>query len=172
MIQAVVYTSNTGTTQEYAQMLGKRISMPVMELGQAVKELDEHAQIIYLGWIMAGAIQGYDRAVKQFAIPYVCAVGMSGEADIEKMRSDNHLSEGTDLLVLQGGYRKDRLKGFMKLMMSVIVKGLAKQLRKKETLTASETDLLNMLEQGGDRVREEALEPVIQWYKTNQKTSL
>lgn len=168
MIQAIVYTSQTGTTKEYAQLLAERISVPVMEVYEAMHALQKHAKVIYLGWIMAGVIQGYAKAKEYFEISYVCAVGMSPQADIEQLRTDNHFDDGCELLLLQGGCRKERLKGMQKMMMRVITGNMMKKLKKQEIRSAVNDDFLNLLEQGGDRVRREVLDPVVQWY---EKTS-
>ena len=76
MIQAIVYTSNTGSTERYAKLLGHETDLSVYSLEEAKKTLKSGAQIIYLGWIMAGGIQGYVDAARRFEIPMVCAVGM------------------------------------------------------------------------------------------------
>ena len=39
MIQAIVYTSNTGYTAEYARMLGEKTGLPVLTLNEAKKSL-------------------------------------------------------------------------------------------------------------------------------------
>ena len=54
---AIVYTSNTGYTAEYARMLGEKTGLPVWEL--ASRQVPKGSDIVYLGWLMAGNIQGY-----------------------------------------------------------------------------------------------------------------
>ena len=76
MIQAIVYTSNTGSTEQYARLLGQETGLPACSLAEARKTVNDGAQIIYLGWVMAGAIQGYADAARCYRIPMVCAVGM------------------------------------------------------------------------------------------------
>ena len=56
MIQAIVYTSNTGYTAEYARMLGEKTGLPVLTLNEAKKSLPVRAPILYLGWLMAGSL--------------------------------------------------------------------------------------------------------------------
>lgn len=56
-MEAVVYTSNTGSTEHYAKLLGDELRMPVYSEEEAKKYLYTGAEIIYLGWIMAGKFQ-------------------------------------------------------------------------------------------------------------------
>ena len=58
------YTSNTGSTAEYAQLLGNELNLPVHSLQQAKNKVPAGSEIIYLGWIMAGGIKGYKEAAK------------------------------------------------------------------------------------------------------------
>ena len=41
--KAVVYTSNTGTTKEYAEIIGRRCGLPVMSLEEALVNLERNA---------------------------------------------------------------------------------------------------------------------------------
>ena len=54
---AIVYTSNTGYTKQYAGMLGKNTGLPVYSLEEAMKELGAGDSILYLGLLMAWKIQ-------------------------------------------------------------------------------------------------------------------
>ena len=55
-MKAIIYTSNTGSTAEYAQLLGNELNLPVHSLQQAKNKVPAGSEIIYLGWIMAGGI--------------------------------------------------------------------------------------------------------------------
>ena len=57
-MDAIVYTSNTGTTKEYAVLLGLHTGLPVFPLTDAKKMIAKGSAIIYLGWVMASKIQG------------------------------------------------------------------------------------------------------------------
>ena len=70
MISAIVYTTNTGTTKTYAEMLGEQIHLPVYALAEAKKKLEKGTTILYLGWIMAGSVKGYKEADKYFQDVY------------------------------------------------------------------------------------------------------
>ena len=75
-MKAIIYTSNTGSTAEYAQLLGKELNLPVHSLQKAKNKVPAGSEIIYLGWIMAGGIKGYNEAAKLYKVRAVCGVGM------------------------------------------------------------------------------------------------
>lgn len=82
MIRTIVYMSETGHTKKYAGLLGEQTGLPVFELSSAVRKLPKGAEIIYLGWLMAGTVKGLKKAQKHFALSAVCGVGMSAGHDI------------------------------------------------------------------------------------------
>ena len=97
MIQAIVYTSNTGSTEQYARLLGQETDLPVCSLAEARKTLSTGTQIVYLGWVMAGSIQGYADAAGLFQIPMVCAVGMEPDAKHQELREKNGIPQDAAL---------------------------------------------------------------------------
>ena len=61
MISAIVYTSNSGYTAEYARLLGRATGLPVNDLRQVhTPQPDE--EVIFLGWLMADRVMGWRRA--------------------------------------------------------------------------------------------------------------
>lgn len=73
-IKAIVYTSNTGYTKEYAELLSKKSGLPMYSLNEANKALSKDTEIIYLGWLMASILKGYKKAAKRYKIAAVCGV--------------------------------------------------------------------------------------------------
>ena len=55
-MKAIIYTSNAGSTVQYAQLLADELHLPVYSAKEAKKKVPAHSEIIYLGWIMAGGI--------------------------------------------------------------------------------------------------------------------
>ena len=76
MLHAIVYTSNAGSTARYAQLLGQVTGLPVFSAQEARQNLAS-GDILYLGWVMAGTVKGYQQAAKRYRIHAVCAVGLS-----------------------------------------------------------------------------------------------
>lgn len=75
-MNAIIYTTNTGSTECYARLLAQKTGLPVYSLAEAKKRVFAGAEVIYLGWIMAGSVKGYAEAAKRYRVCAVCAVGM------------------------------------------------------------------------------------------------
>ena len=163
MIQAIVYTSNTGSTEQYAKLLGQETGLPVYSLTDAKQALKSDTRILYLGWIMADAIQGYADAAKRYRMPMVCAVGMEPARKEQTLREKNGIPQDAALYPLQGGYLPDRLRGVQKLMMRMITGSMAKTLAAKANRTPEEDDLLELIRHGGSRVSLEKLAAPLRW---------
>ena len=65
-MKAIVYTTNAGSTEQYAKLLAQKTGLPVYSLTEAKRTLSSGTEIIYLGWIMASNVKGQDRALRQF----------------------------------------------------------------------------------------------------------
>ena len=159
---AIVYTSNTGYTRQYAMLLGEKTGLPVYSLDEAAEKLPAGNCIIYLGWLMAGKVQGYAKAAKRYRVQAVCGVGM-GEtgSQIQDLRKTNRLSPSMPVFTMQGGFDLDRLGGVYKLMIHTAGKGLAA----KKNRSPQEEAMLALLHHGGSYVSEENLEAVLGWYR-------
>lgn len=162
---AIVYTSNTGFTAQYAAILGEKTGLPAFSLDVS-NCLSDGSPIIYLGWLAAGKVQGYEKAAKRFAIQALCAVGMAASGtQLEDVQKANTIPEGLPVFTLQGGFDLKRLRGVYKLMMTVMSKTVAKKLAQKPDRTAEEEDMLDLFRNGGNRVSEGNLAPVLAWYE-------
>ena len=164
-MKAIAYTSNTGTTKAYAELLGKKISLPVYSLDEAKQKIKHNDEIIYLGWIMASGVKGYKEALKNYKICAVCAVGMGATGtQIKEVREKNNIADFIPVFTLQGGFDIKKLHGFYKIMMMIMVKTAGKELSKKTDRPLEEDRMLEMMLHGGDYVSEENLKAVLEWY--------
>ena len=162
---AIVYTSNTGYTRQYAKLLGDKTDLPVYSLDEAGAKLPPTTSILYLGWLMAGKVQGYAKAAKHYRVAAVCGVGMGATgSQLADVRKANSLGDELPLFTLQGGFDMSKLKGVYKLMMLVMAKTVGKSLADKQDRTAEEDQMLHLLTQGGSCVSEENLQPVLDWF--------
>ena len=165
-IRAVVYTSNTGYTRQYAQLFADKTGLPVYSLSEAEKTLPSGSPVLYLGWLMAGKVQGYSKAAKRFRVHAVCGVGMGAtDSQLEDIRKVNTLPGSLPVFTLQGGFDLPHLRGVYKLMMTVMAKTVGKQLAQKPNRTPDEEDMLDLFQNGGSRVREENLSGLLEWYE-------
>ena len=167
-INTIVYTSNTGYTAQYAQMLGEKTGLPVWEL--ASRQAPKASDILYHGWLMAGNIQGYKKAARDYRIRAVVAVGMSATgSQADYLRKNNAIPEEVPLYPVQGGFDLDRLHGVYKLMMTIMKNTAGKGLADKADRTPDEDALLDLLQNGGSRVNAENLDGILAWYEENKQ---
>lgn len=164
-MRAIVYTSNTGSTAEYAKMLSHQIVVPAYSMKEAEKKVKPGAEIIYLGWIMAGKIKGYTEAARKYNIQAVCGVGMGQTGtQLTEVRTKNKIPQRMSLFTLQGTFDIKKLHGVYKMMMNVMVKTAGKALADKSDRTSEEDDMLDMMLNGSNRVKAENLSNIIKWY--------
>lgn len=164
-MNTIVYTTNTSSTERYARLLAHRTGLPVYSLAQARSAVPAGTEVIYLGWILAGAVQGYAQAAKRFRVRAVCGVGM-GQTGTQRevVRKKSAVPSGVPLFTLQGDFNVKKLRGLYRLMMEIMVRTAGQSLAEKKDRTAEETDLLDMMRCGTGRVREENLNDLLDWY--------
>ena len=103
MIKAIVYTSKTGTTEWYAERIGKEKNLPVLTLKEAEKKLEKGSGIIYLGCIRADIISGLDKAKALFSPSVI----VGGRHD-KKRRKDKGSIEGKQPRFLRNAFYPPR----------------------------------------------------------------
>jgi predicted NodU family carbamoyl transferase len=166
MIKAIVYTSNTGSTADYARLFSEKTGLPFFSIDQAKNKLRKGSEIIYFGWIMASEIKGYKEASNEYKICAACAVGM-GETgmQVKEVRSKTKIPEKVPVFTLQGSFDIHKLSGMYKLMMSIMVKTAGKSLEKKANRTKEEDVMLDMMQHGGNHVCIDNMKELLDWYE-------
>ena len=113
---------------------------------------------------MAGKIQGYKKAARVFRIDAAVGVGMAPDGALtEPVRKTNGLDVDLPLFTLQGGYDRSRLRGIYGFMMDMLLKKMTRDQAKKEP-TEADRQMLQMMRDGGDWVRDDSLQPILDWY--------
>lgn len=167
-MDAIVFSSNTGFTEQYAKMLSGETGLPVYNLKEAKGKLNNGAKVIYLGWLMASKIKGLNKAKKIYDVCAVCGVGMSADdSQLKEMIKSNGIAD-TQTFLLQGGFDMNKLHGVYKFMMQMMKNFVGKKLAEKPDKTAEELDMLDLLENGGSRVSIDKLAPVLTWLSANK----
>lgn len=165
-MNAIIYTTNTGSTERYAKLLSHETGLPAYSLVDAKKKVSSGAEVIYLGWIMASGIKGYADAAKRYNVCAACAVGMGQTGtQTDVVRKKNSIPARIPLFTLQGNFDVKKLHGAYRLMMDIMVKTAGKGLAGKPDRTPEEDDMLDMMLHGGERVRMENLDHVLNWYR-------
>lgn len=165
-MDAIIYSSNTGFTEQYAKILSEAIGLPAYPLKEA-DAVKKGAKIIYMGWLCASMINGYQKALKSYDISMICAVGMgkSGTQDADVIKANSITDK--QLFTLQGGFDINKLKGVYRFMMKTMARTAGKGLADKTDRTPEEDDMLDLMQNGGSRVSMDNLMPVIAWCKAN-----
>lgn len=157
----IVYKSNTGSTEKYAKMIGKKIGSNVYSLDEAKKKLAKGDSVIYLGWVFANIIKGYKKALKRYDVEVVCAVGMNKTLDnLDQVRKANSISDDFPLFTLQGGLNREKLKGINKMMINMIFKSLSN----KENRNEDEEKMYQLFIDSSNPIKEENLDDFLNYY--------
>ena len=168
-MDAIIYTTNTGSAERYAKLLAQETGLPVYSFAEAKKQVFSKAKIIYLGWIMAGSVKGYAAAAKRYRVCAICGVGMGQTGtQTESVRKKSAIPANIPLFTLQGNFDVKKLHGVYRPMMEIMVKTAGKALAEKKDRTPDEDDMLDMMRCGGERVKAENLSAVLEWYKRNR----
>ena len=168
-MNAIIYTTNTGSAERYALLLAEQTGLPVYSLTEAKKTVSTGAEVIYLGWIMAGSVKGYAEAAKRYRVRAVCAVGMGQTGtQTDSVRKKSEIPANIPLFTLQGNFNVKKLHGIYRFMMEIMVKTVGKGLAAKKDRTPEEDDMLDMMLHGGERVKAENLSAILDWYRAQQ----
>ena len=159
-VSAIIYTSNTGFTRRYAQMLGEALHLPLYRLEEAGRKVSKGAPVLYLGWLCAGGLKGFKKARRRWCVRAVCAVGMTpkDQFDSAKLAIKLGLDE-TLLFYLRGGYAPAQLTGFYKLVMAPLSRAVARA----PAATDAERAMRDAFAHAGDWVSMGSLQPVVDW---------
>ncbi|HOB23089.1 MAG: flavodoxin domain-containing protein [Firmicutes bacterium] len=158
----IVYESKTGFTKKYAEMLAEKTGLKTLPTSE-ISKVNQDAEIIFLGWLKAGKIQGLNK-VRKYNLIAVCGSGTARRAEpsTEAVIARNKL-EGIPFFYLRGGCLPlKEIKGMDKVLLSMFL-WILKSRRDKDEETE---EAIEIIENGFDGVKEENLEPVLQWLKT------
>lgn len=168
-MKAIIYTTNTGSTAQYAKMLAEKTGLQAFSMEEAKSKVEAGSEIIYLGWIMAAQVKGCKAAAKKYKIRAICAVGMEKTGTrTEEIRGKTCVPAEIPLFTLQGNFNVKKLHGLYRIMMNMMVKMVTKQLGAKADRTQRENEMLEIMLHGGENVREENLKSILDYYKSIQ----
>ena len=111
-MNAIIYTTDTCSTERYAKLLAQKTGLPVYSLAEAKKRVFAGAEVIYLGWIMAGSVKGYANVAKRYRVRAVCGVGMGQTGtQTDSVRKNSAIPANIPLFTLQGNFNVKKLHG-------------------------------------------------------------
>ena len=110
---AIVYTSQTGHTRQYALLLGEQLGLSVYALDEACAKLSDGSPVLHLGWLHASHVKGYRAAARRFVLCAVCGVGLCDTGALTaEARKATSIPESVPLFTLQGGMDRGRLRAW------------------------------------------------------------
>ena len=151
----IVYESNTGFTERYAQCLSAKLEIDALPLSKAKKAVAKGSDIIFMGWVFANKISGFDKAKKLWNVTALAAVGMNPPSakNTEIVKETN--KPECPMFYLPGGLDNSKLKGLHKMMLNLVRESLEKENKPEHA------DAIDMFKNGGDWYSEEYLEDII-----------
>ena len=150
----IIYESNAGHTEKYANMLAEKLNLESIPLKQY--KIDSEP-IIFLGWIFANNIQGYKKVREKAKIKCTIAVGMTPTAkhNNNEIIKINNINE--KFFYLQGGVDYTKLKGIKKFMLKMVVESVIKENKPEDK------ELIDIFLNGGNCVKEENLSEIVEY---------
>lgn len=171
MIDAIVYSSLSGSCEEYAQRMSAALHIPFFTEKSGLCPVGR--KIAYIGWLFAGKVVGLDKAMDRYDVCCVVSVGMGDPAvnPAEVCRKKNGLGSDIAVFPLQGRFDLKRLPLPYRLIMKVKIKDIAKRLNAKAaktTLTPAEQACLTMATVGrGEPATWDGIKAAIDWVEAN-----
>jgi len=155
---AIIYSSNTGHTRRYAELLSEKTGLPACDIKEA--KADKALPVIYMGWLMAGTVKDLGKAKRRFDVQAVCGVGLcTTGAMLNEVRKAARIPGDIPLFTLQGGMDLDKLTGIYRRMIDTLTRFMAR----KKNPSADDREMLRLLTTPGDYVCEENLAEVLKW---------
>ena len=141
MIDAIVYSSLSGSCEEYAHRMSAALHVPFFTEQSHICPTGR--KVVYIGWLLAGKVVGLDKAMDRYDVCCVVSVGMGDPAvnPAEVCRKKNGLGSDIAVFPLQGRFDLKRLPLPYRLIMKIKIKDIAKRLNAKAaktTLTPAE----------------------------------
>lgn len=157
-MKAIVYQSNTGHTEKYAELLSSDLNIPFYSLDEAKCKLAKNDEIIFLGWIFATKIKGLNKALKRYAVRCCGAVGVYPASDsyVEDLKKANNAD--IPIFYMRGGINYDKLKGLYKKMFQMVGKAMEKD-------NSKDVEMLLLFKNGANYVNEDNLKPLLDYIK-------
>lgn len=158
----IVYCSNTGSAKKYAELLSEKTGLPCIDISKR-SSVSADEEIIFIGWIMAGSLQGLKEIRETFSdIKAICGVGMmKSDKATEETKTKNGITE--PYFFLPGDFDMNKLKGMYKMMMGMMLKMMKGKI--KESGDEKGEEMLKMLENGIILFDEKEIEQVVEFVK-------
>lgn len=162
MIRAIVYKSNTGFTKKYAELLSAETGLPYYALSE--NRVKSGEPVIFMGWLSAGKIKGYSKALKKYDVRAVAGVGLRAQdsAALNELITQNKISD-VPAFYLRGGLDMNRLRGMNKFLLKMFYKMMSD---KAKDCDAEALEIVDAYRNNKDFVSLENLKEMLDWYRS------
>ncbi len=154
-MKAIIYQSETGFTERYAKILSEKTGVAAYPLSEAKKKVAKGEEIVFLGWVFANKISGFDKARKLWNVAAVAAVGMNPRTEANTRIVKEANKPECPMYYLWGGLDNSKLKGINKMMLGLVRDSLIKENKPEYA------DAIKVFKNGGDFVAEEYLDELL-----------
>jgi len=178
MSTIIIYTSKTGYTEQYAQMLSEALGCEVVQSSHLDQvNLEDYDTIVYGGGIRSLKINGLkhilpklnqleDKKIVLFAV----GASENNETNTtslhEKNIEDNHIHY--PMFYMQGGFDPDRLSLFMRFMLHRVKKSIRKkETNHPDTLSEEDRNFLDFFQTPHEHIERENLEKLIDYIQNS-----
>ena len=169
MISAIVYKSATGSCERYAREMSRKLALPAYPVDGC--PLPKGMEVVFIGWLMNGAVQGLKKAQKNYQVKAVVQVGMSPATPKSEAacREKNGLDTSIAVFTVQGAFHMKKLSLPMQLIMKVVNRSIVQRLEGKGQLNAGEQATLAMASTGeGEPATWDGIQPAVDWVQASR----
>lgn len=174
MKSIVVYSSKTGFTKRYAEMISKELGCSAVTLDVAKKQdLSSYNQLIYGGSLYASGVLGLKKIMGKINtsnFDKVVVFGVGATSYNEKLIDElilknypNGQPENHKFFYLRGGFNYSKLNTVDKFLMDMMKKSIEK--KNVEDLTDDDRGLLDSYQNPVDFVSRESVEDILKYCK-------
>ena len=170
-MEAIVYESNTGFTRRYAKMLSEATGLPCYKRKWAWLKVPKGADIIFMSWLIGNNIKKYKAVDRWYTIKAVATVGMFIPTPAVKaaVTQCHNIPPEQEVFCLRGGFNMKKLRGIYRAFAKSAVSHYRITASQSQPMTSNDRALAEFMTRGGDFVKKENLEPIIQWYNNGCK---
>ena len=168
----IIYTSQTGFTKKYAEILANRIGAETVSLDKIKKKQDDFFAdadtIIYGGWVMAGKVVGSDWFIEKIPkwqdkkLAIYCVGGSPKDApetaEMLKRVLPQNLKESVKVFYCQGGIDYEKMSFFMRMTMKTFAKAL-----NGKNATAEQKKAAEWMSKSYDSSDEKYIDPIVEY---------
>ena len=158
----IVYSSKSGSSENYALALSRKTGLPVYSVRD---DYPKDQRIVFFGWIKGSSIVGI-RSIDRFKLHAVCAVGLDSadRFDSKKMSDSNGVS--VPMYYVRGWIDRSRLGIIDKAILAVVAACM-----KLQGLNQFSQPVFDAIMEGGSFYDESQLEPLVRFCSGNDPSS-